>query len=131
MFTPAAIIVMSVTRSPLAPRLIAESESDPPSVVVDSIVVVSSSPESGDEGVGPGEGVGSIVVVPDSELEMVADVVGEVGGVATVVVGIAVGSAQAAQHSEELAYLYTVGPLLGQIWVQQVLMPCIASLYAS
>jgi len=46
MFTPAAVIVMSVTRSPLAPMLMAESESDdPPSVVVDSIVVVSSSPE--------------------------------------------------------------------------------------
>ena len=58
MFTPAAIIVMSVTRSPLAPMLMAESESDPPSVVLGSIVVVSS--------VGPGVvvGAGAVVVSP-------------------------------------------------------------------
>jgi len=70
MLTPAAIIVMSVTRSRLAPMLMAESESDPPSVVLVSIVVGPSSPESDDEGVGegPGEGVGAVVVSPVSSV---------------------------------------------------------------
>jgi len=70
MFTPAAIIVMSVTRSPLAPMLMAESESeDPPSVVVDSIVVVSSSPEPDEEGVGPVVGAGAVELESTVELE--------------------------------------------------------------
>jgi len=75
---------------------VSESE-DPPSVVVGSSVVVSPSSEPGDEGVGSGEGVGSIVEL--EELEEVADVVCEVGGGATVVVGIDPGVAQSAQQS--------------------------------
>jgi len=109
MFTPAAIIVMSVTRSPLAPMLMAESESDPdpPSVVVGSSVVVSPSSEPGDEGVGSREGVGSIVELEELEevadivCEEVADVVCEVGAV----VGMSpVGPAHRAQHASFVAY---------------------------
>jgi len=58
---------MSVTRSPLAPMLMAESESDPPSVVLGSFVVVSSSPEPDDEGVGEGPGEGVVVGSPSPE----------------------------------------------------------------